>query len=162
MLALVCKRFTALLRLAAILGGMVAATFSGLAGEPIVLAKLVEAADQRHGFVAILAPAITKHCMRAVWGQTPPRLFRTWAETLLVDDLANRALVQKVELAKAEAVKPRRALFLSLEHVEPDDLEATAIYTSSRPQSRFGHDLTRVMDCQYKSMVAALLGADES
>jgi hypothetical protein len=158
----VCERLRVLLKVAAVLGGMMAGALPSCAGEPVVLAKLVELADRRPAFVAILLPSVTKHCMRTVWGQIPPKVFRTWAETLLLDDLANRAMVRQGTLTKDEAVARRQALFLSLEHVGPEALEAIGIYTSAKPGGEFGRDLTRVMDCQYRSVAAALSGIDES
>ena len=141
---------------------MVALSGLSRAADDMTFPKLVALAEQRQGFVAILAPSITKHCMRAAWGQLPPRVFRNWAETLLLDDLANRAKVQNGMMTRHEAVASRRALFLSLEMIEPEALKAIELYTSAKAGGQFGRDFTQVIDCQYKAMAVALVGNNKS
>jgi hypothetical protein len=130
--------------------------------EPPALSfrDMVQQADARASYVAMVAPTIAKHCLETVWGAHPPDALRNWVADLMRIDLENRAKVLRGELQKQEADLLRQAKYYSLEDLPDDHFKAVATYADMTPSGRFGERLTQVMDCQYRAVAEALVTRD--
>jgi len=132
------------------------ANSASTAAPKMNIRAIVELANKRSTYVAMLTPASANECLENMWGANPPPALLDWVATLMLTDLSNRAKVMRGELLKKEAEKQRQELYYSLEKLPPDHFNAVANYTDLTPAGSFGEDLVEVMDCQYREIAEAL------
>lgn len=142
----VCMRFLCILTVLILVAGQ------ARAGRTMSFQDMVTIADGRQAYVEAVAPLITTRCMSREWGDNPPFQLRNWLIDLFVNDLRNRAKVQRGELSLQKAAQARGHLFNSLENLRPAEFELITAYARFTPERGFGPSLLSVLDCQYRNL----------